>query len=223
MMRHIHYSSFEVGMSSGNVKNTLSENFKDFEIFLKIFRKCLVLSGFDVISEKNYEKFTTKLRLNSILALSLVGLVGCIKSTVKNFLTIEKLVLSVISGISIFQFLSKMIELMLHRSVHLELIAIVKKARYPDHNEILQPVFNRMKFYLIVTFAIYSMGVISLQMYPWISYVLSRELRLGVNMEIPFTSQDTIFDWTVNYILGTIISAYGCTFIIGTFLFILNL
>lgn len=221
--RHIHYISFEVRMLCGKVRRFLSGDLEDFEIFLKIFRKSLVFSGFDVISEKNYGKITTKLRLNAILVLSLMGLVGCIKSTVKNFLTIEKLVLSVISAISMIQFLSKMIEMMSHRSVHHELIAIVKTARYRENNEIFKPVFNRMKFYLIVTFAIYSMGVFSLQMYPWITYAFSRELQLGVDMEIPFTSQETTFDWTLNYILGIIISTYGCTFIIGKFCSILNL
>lgn len=155
-----------------------------------------------------------------LVVLIVVGSISSFSVVCRYTFNIEEVIMGIITCIMTFQVLCKMIELIVHRKDHLEMMKTVEsntKALEQDlkHRHVGVRNFMRAKKYIFLASFAYVSALASLTFYPLYPLLTRGEYKLAANTEVPGTNFKTPTGWLINYIFGVSIAFCGCILIIG--------
>lgn len=198
----------------------LEKNQTWFKVFREYLFMLLKVSGFDILSE---DFFTTPFNRLITTVMSLPPTIGLISSSCviwKYSQSIEELITGTISFIIILQLLSKLVELIVNRKVHREMLKIVEEKTHdikndPELIEIGLDNFKRARFFIGCSTVVNVAALISLILYPVVEFLLNGEYKLSANLELPGTNNKNSVGWLVNYLFSVILVPLTCSPILG--------
>lgn len=214
---------------SSEVKMILVEIFK--KVFresgltgFKVFRDYLFIllkaSGFDILSEDFFSRPSSRLKTSVMTAIPLIGLISSSCVICKYFRNIEELITGSISFIMILQLGSKLVELVVNRNAHRDMLATVEKntqalEKDPELCNVGINNFKRARLFISCSTVCYIAALISLVLYPIVTFLVTRDYKLSANLELPGTNNKDPVGWLVNYLFSILLVTLTCFPILG--------
>lgn len=191
-----------------------------FEAFQEYFFILLNLSGFNVLRKGFFSGVRNRALIIFISLLPVFGALASVRVVWKYFDDVEEMATGSISCLIIFQLIPKMIELLVHREDHREMMAIVARKtgalkNNSDYRDVGVENFNRARVYILLTSISFISALISLHLYPFFPMLIKNEYKLGPNMELPGTHHKEPIGWLINYIFCLVMASSTAFLILG--------
>ena len=192
--------------------------FKPFRQFLTTL---LAICSFNVLGDDMFSSLNFRIRM---IIISTFVFVGCLASTIvilRYWGEVEEVITGAMTFIMLIQVSSKMLELVVHRENHREILRIVEEKTAnlqddPINHAIGVRHYLRARRYIALTTSVYLLALASLVIYPFLPVLINGSYKLATNLELPFTRHKELHGWILNNIFASSLTCFTCFVILGT-------
>lgn len=198
-------------------RNSNLTGFKSFSEYLEIF---LSLCWLNVFPAEKTVGLKNLLRLAFVYSIPVVGVIATLQVTLRYFREIKEAFTGIITFIMTLQLMAKMIELLVHRQSHRQMIKQVEEETASlqndrEYHSIGVANFKRAKFYTILSSTSYLAAMAALILFPLYSVLLRDKFMLCANVELPGTNHKQPMGWAINYIYSFMLDSLAGYVILG--------
>lgn len=194
-----------------------------FKPFEQYFTFLLTISGFNVLRNDFLSASWSRYVVGLVFSLPVIGVLSSFLVIWKYNSDFEELIMGTITLIMCVQVISKIVELLMHRKDHCEMIkTVVEQTKDLERDRKFHEAgvmnYRRALFYISTSSVAYLSALASLSIYPIFAFVVNGRLKLSVDVEIPGTNHNQPLGFAINYTYSTMLSTIGCLIILGKFL-----